>query len=127
MKSLKQTYKIHAQVARVWQALVDPNIIEKWSGGPAIMDENVGTKFSLWGGDIHGTNTKVIKNKFLEQDWFGGQWTGPSKLKFLLKKVSDTTTEVELVQDDIPDHELDDIDDGWKRYYMGPLKELLEK
>jgi len=91
------------------------------------MDEKVGTKFSLWRGDIRGTNTKVIKNKILQQDWFGGKWASPSKLKFVLKEVSPDTTQLELIQTDIPDDELDNIDDGWKRYYLGPLKELLEK
>jgi hypothetical protein len=31
------------------------------------------------------------------------------------------------VHENIPEGEVDEIADGWKRYYLGPLKELLEK
>jgi len=52
MKSIKQTYRIQAPVSMVWQALVDPEVIERWGGGPVKMDDQVGTRFELWGGDI---------------------------------------------------------------------------
>lgn len=126
MKTIKQSYNINALVQDVWQALVDPKIIEKWGGGPAKMDDKVGTKFSLWGGDIYGKNIKVTKNKELVQEWFGGKWDKPSKVAFTLKENGDKT-EVVLLQKDIPDEEAGDIDEGWKQYYLGPLKELLEK
>lgn len=126
MKILKQTYLIDAPIILVWHALVDPMMIEKWGGGPAKMDEKVGTKFSLWGGDIHGTNIKVVKEKKLVQDWFGGKWDKPSKVTFNLSSKGDET-QIDLVQTDVPDEEFDDIDDGWKQYYLGPLKSLLEK
>lgn len=124
MKKIKQEYLISAPIEKVWQALVDPKIINEWGAGPAKMSSDLGS-FSLWGGDIHGTNTKIIKNKLLEQDWFGGDWEEPSKLKFILSQEKGKT-KIELIQENIPDKEVDDIDDGWKQYYLGPLKELVE-
>lgn len=126
MRTIKQTYKISAPVKDVWQALVDPKIIAKWGGGPAKMDNKTGTKFTLWGGDIFGKNTKVSENKELMQEWFGGDWEKPSKVTFTLKE-KDRKTEVKLLQEDVPDEEAEDIDEGWKKYYLGPLKELIEK
>ncbi len=126
MKSITQTYTVNAPVAGTWAALTDPVIINSWGGGPAKMNDKVGTKFSLWGGDIHGINTKVILNKILEQDWYGGDWDAPSKVTFTLTEKNDQTTIV-LQHNNIPDSEAKDIADGWKRYYLGPLKELLEK
>ena len=41
-------------------------------------------------------------------------------------EVEDGKTEVELIHEDIPDEEAKDIESGWKSYYLGPLKELLE-
>ena len=125
MKTIKQSYKINAPAEKVWQALVDPKIIEKWGAGPAQMDDKVGTRFKLWGGDIHGRNTKVVKNKKLVQDWYGGNWQKPSKLTLELTNL-DGKTQVELVHEDVPDKEAENIEDGWKRYYMGPLKGYLE-
>jgi len=72
MKTIKQKYSIKAPVEKVWQSLVDPKIIKQWGGGPAKMDDKVGTNFKLWGGDIYGKNLKVIKNKLLIQNWISG-------------------------------------------------------
>ncbi len=126
MKTIKQVYKIKAPVNKVWEALTDPKIISRWGGGPARMDGKIGTEFSLWGGDIHGKNIKVIKNKELVQEWFGGEWDAPSKLTFTLTQ-KEGLTELDLFQENVPDGEAADIADGWKTYYLGPLKELLEK
>lgn len=126
MKTIKQSYTINAPIQDVWQALVDPKIIDLWGGGPASMDDKVGTKFTLWGGDIYGKNLKVSESSELIQEWFGGKWEKPSKVTFTLK-VKGSKTEVNLLHEDVPDEEAKDISEGWKKYYLGPLKELLEK
>lgn len=126
MKTIKQTYLINASPEKVWQALVDPEVIDKWGGGPAKTDDRVGTEFSLWGGDIHGKNLEVVKNKKLVQDWFGGDWPKASKVTFILKEKDGKTT-IDLLHEDVPENEANDIADGWKECYLGPLKELVEK
>lgn len=126
MKTIKQIYKINASVEKVWDALTNTKIIDKWGGGPSKMSENVGEKFEFWGGDIYGRNIKVIKNKELVQEWFEGDWKEPSTVTFKLEQKGNQTT-LQLIHKDIPDKDSSDIDDGWKKYYLGPLKELLEK
>ena len=89
------------------------------------MDNKVGTEFSLWGGDIHGKNTKVSPNKMLVQDWFGPEWAKPSQVTFDLRE-KQGVTEVNLTHENVPDGEVRDITQGWKEYYLGPMKEFLE-
>lgn len=126
MKSVHQTYKIHAPLSKVWQALVDPSIIDKWGAGPATMDDKEGTSFSLWGGSIHGTNTKVQEHKLLQQDWYSGdKWPEASKVSFVLHKFGPITS-VTLRHTHIPASDAADIAEGWKEYYLGPLKDYLE-
>lgn len=60
MKTIKQTYLIKASLQDVWQALIDPVIIAKWGGGPAQMNDKVGTEFTLWGGEIYGKNIILV-------------------------------------------------------------------
>jgi len=125
MKVVKQTYEINAPVDKVWDALINPNQIEKWGGGPAEMNDQEGSEFKLWGGDIYGKNIKVIKNKMLVQEWIEGDWDKPSIVTFNLND-SDGKTTVELIHTDIPDNQAKDIEEGWRDYYMIPLKELVE-
>ncbi|OGM21540.1 hypothetical protein A2714_00280 [Candidatus Woesebacteria bacterium RIFCSPHIGHO2_01_FULL_38_9] len=125
MKKLEKSYVISAKKEKVWQALVDPEIIKEWGAGPAKMTEEEGFDFSLWGGDIWGKNTKVIKNKLLEQDWYAGKWDQPSRVRVSLKEKGGKTI-LTLVHTDIPDDEFEDISSGWDDYYFGPLKNLVE-
>jgi uncharacterized protein YndB with AHSA1/START domain len=128
VKTLKQTYLIKAPIDKVWQALIDPRIIEKWGGGPAKMDALVGTKFSLWGGTVWGKNLIVSERKKLVQDWYSDEkpkWEKPSKVTFTLQSESGSTR-LELLHEEVPDVNAKDIADGWKDYYLGPLKKYLE-
>ncbi len=127
MKTIRQNYLIDAPVKRVWRALVDPSEIERWGGGQAEMDDKEGTKFRLWGGEIHGTNTKVVENKELSQDWYGGRnWTAPSKVNFKLIPKGEKT-DVELIHENIPDQDVEAIRDGWEKHYLGPLRSYIQK
>lgn len=123
---IKQEYLIKAPIEKVWDALTEPSIIDEWGGGPAKMKAEENYEFSLWGGDIHGKNIKVAKGKVLKQEWYSGKWQRPSIATFELS-AKDGTTKVVLTHTAVPKDEVKDIADGWKDYYMGPLKKLLEK
>lgn len=126
VKIIKKKYLIKAPVEKVWESLVNSKIIEKWGAGPAEMSDKENVEFKLWGGDIFGKNTKITENKKLVQDWYGGKWAQSSKATFTLTKKGKNTL-LELVHENIPDKEAEDIDNGWDDYYLGPMKEYLEK
>lgn len=126
MKTLKQKYVIKAPIGKVWQALVDPQLIDDWGAGSAQMSDKEGFEFKLWGGDIYGKNIKVIPNSLLIQEWTAPNWENPSKVTFSLKEDKGQTT-INLLHENIPDKEATEIDYGWDSYYMGPLKEYVEK
>ena len=125
MKLLKQSYEIKATIDRVWEALTNSDVIEKWGGGPAKMSDKNDEHFTLWGGDIWGTNLVVNQKQKLVQEWYAGEWAEPSKVTFELSSKKNITV-VSLIHENIPDEEYGDIKKGWEKDFMGPLKELLE-
>ncbi|MDO8504088.1 MAG: SRPBCC domain-containing protein [bacterium] len=126
MRIIKQTYQVDAPIKSVWKALVDPQYIEGWGGGPAKISDEVGTSFKLWGGDIYGKNLEVVSEKRLVQEWREGDWDKPSKVTFTLKE-KDGGTQIELLHEDVPDEEAKDIDRGWNEYYLGAIKKYFEE
>src|SRR3990167_8776771 len=126
MKTIKQTYHINAPIEEAWKGLTDPKYIDGWGGGPPKMNDKIGTKFSFWGGYIHGTNTDVVKNEKLVQDWYGGDWPKPSLVTFTLKKLSENEIQIDLLHENLPDDQVDKFDKGWKEYFLGPMKDYLE-
>lgn len=126
MNIIEQTYTIKSPVNKVWDALTKPELMEQWGAGPAEFDDKVGGKFSLWGGDIHGTNTKVVPIKLLVQDWYEDSVSDLCyKVSFSLIDNNGVTT-VKLTHSNVPESEVKDFTNGWRDYYFDPIKQLLE-
>ncbi len=123
MKTIHQTYEMQASPQEVFDALVKPEIIEKWSGAPAEMEPTQGSLFRLWGGDIHGTNKEVIPGEKLVQDWYSGNWENPSTVTFILEPQGKNTM-VHLEHNNVPEQSYNSINSGWKEYYLGPMQEM---
>ena len=122
---ISKSYHIAAPPLAVWRALVDPEVIEEWGGGPAVMTDEPGSRFTLWGGDVYGTVLSVDSGSRLVEEWYSGPWAHPSTLTFSLE-AEEGGTLLKLDQTGVPDEEAADVDTGWDEYYVGPLKELLE-
>ena len=123
---IRKAYVIDAPAAAVWTALTDPDVIERWGGGPADMAAEPDFAFSLWGGSIFGTVIEVDPLRSMVQEWYGGNWDAPSIARFTLSADPGGGTLLELENTGVPDEDAADIDAGWDDYYLGPIKALLE-
>jgi activator of HSP90 ATPase len=126
MPTIEQKYEMNATPEQVFDALVNPDTIQHWSGDEAKMGPDVGDKFTLWGGQMFGTNLEVVKNKKLVQEWCYDQWDAPSKVTFTLKAKGKKTI-VELLHEDVPEKSLRSIDEGWDAYYLGAMKDMFDE
>lgn len=125
MKSLVKKYEIHTRKNKVFEALTEPLSILQWSGDEAVMNPVKGGVFSLWSGSIHGENIQVTEEKIV-QNWKEKDWDNYSTVIFNLIEENGKTT-LELTHNDIPEKSFESINKGWDRYYLGPLKLLLER
>jgi len=126
MPTIQQTYEMNATPEEVFDALVNPEVIQDWSGDEAKMNDQVGGKFSLWGGQMFGINTEVVKNKKLVQDWGYDQWDILTKVTFTIKANGNKTT-VDLLHENVPEKSLKSITEGWNTYYLGAMQEMFEE
>lgn len=62
MKTIVQNYHIDAPIEKVWEALVNAQEISGWGGGPAKMDDKIGTKLvpSTFPGRIASSPDSII-------------------------------------------------------------------
>jgi uncharacterized protein YndB with AHSA1/START domain len=124
---IRKAYDIDAPVQAVWAALTDPQVIERWGGGPVVMSPEPGFAFTFWGGDIHGRVIEAEPGRSMLQEWYGGDWDAPSTVRFTLSPDASGGTLLEVEHTGVPDNEGPDFDAGWDDYYVGPLKALLEE
>ncbi|SMD38685.1 Activator of Hsp90 ATPase homolog 1-like protein [Reichenbachiella faecimaris] len=124
MKRLEKKYLVKTNEKLFYEALTNQANVSQWSGASAIMHEEAGTAFSLWGGSIVGINTKVARNQLVQQ-WKEKNWANYSKVSFEWK-AGEEGLEVYLIHTDIPDGSFQNIKRGWDEHYMNPLITWLE-
>jgi activator of HSP90 ATPase len=125
MKDLKRYYKIKATPEEVFTALTNSFTIELWSGYPAVMDDQEGTEFSLWEGDIVGKNLEIIKNEKIVQEWYFGDQEEKSIVTIEL--FSDKkATRVKLEHTNIPDEAFENMKEGWNKFYFGNIQRFFD-
>ena len=110
----------------IYLALTNPFTIELWSDSPAIMDDKEGTEFSLWDGDITGRNLKMTKDQEIVQEWYFGDLPEPSIATIKLRPHK-TGTNVEVRHTNVPDDAYQNIEEGWREYYIGAIKRFFEE
>lgn len=117
--------EIIADPEEVFAALTNPFQIELWSGYPADMKPEAGYVFSLWEGDITGVNLEVVPNKRIVQEWFFGEQDEQSIVRITLNKAGGRTL-LDLNHTHIPEDVYEEITEGWRDYYLGSVKSMLE-
>ncbi len=124
---LKFYTKIEATPEEIFLALTNPFTIELWSDNKAVMDAKEGTEFSLWDGDIVGKNLKVVPDKELVQEWYFDDLEEASIATIRLHADGAEHTSVEVRHTNIPDDAYENIEEGWREYYMGAIKRFFEE
>ncbi len=125
MKTIRKRYQIGATLAEVLDALTSKDQITTWSGSKALMECHNGGKFSLWEGAIYGVNRTISESQIV-QDWKESSWEHYSTVTINLK-IANGDTILDLVHQGVPDRSFHSMRVGWDQYYLGPLKEYLEK
>lgn len=125
MKQFKKHFNLNGTPADVYNALVNPVMLEIWTGEPAIMSEEPGSEFSLWDGSINGLNLDFEKDAKIVQEWFFGEQDEPSIVTIKLHPKGKGTS-MEILHTNIPDEAYDNIVDGWISDYFGGLDQLFE-
>jgi len=125
MKEFKKYYILSAKPEDIYNALINKEIIEIWTGEPAEMSEEPGSDFSLWDGSITGKNIDFEKDKkFVQQWYFEGQ--DEESVVTIKLHAHKKGTSIEVTQTNIPDEAYENILEGWDDDYFGALSELFE-
>ena len=126
-RTIRQSATFKASPHDVYEALMDPVKHAGFTGSAVNMSRRVGYKFSVYGGEIEGVNLDLVPDQKIVQSWRYGNWPAGhySRVTFLLKEVPGGTRLI-FTQSGVPEQFYDDICQGWRDYYWGPMKEMLE-
>jgi uncharacterized protein YndB with AHSA1/START domain len=125
MKNLRKTIHIKVPRETVFNAITNPLTIELWTGYEARMEAIPGSEFSMFDGDISGRIRTFESPSLLEQVWDFGEQEEESLVRIELFE-EPGKTRLELIHTNIPDEFYENIEEGWRNFYLGALKSYLE-
>jgi activator of HSP90 ATPase len=126
-KTIRQVVTFKAAPHEVYEALMDEKTHSAFTGGKAKISRKVGGQFTIYEGDIEGKNLELIPDQKIVQSWRYSDWPEKhySTATFALEAV-EKGTRLTFTQIDVPEDKYEDIKQGWKDYYWGPMKEMLD-
>ena len=126
MKTFKKYIFLPAPPEEVYLGLTKAQSIQLWTGAEVEFEEEPGTEFSFWDGDIVGKNIEFEPNKKIVQQWYFGEENEPSIVTIKLHP-DNKGTSLEFVQTNIPEADFDEFTEGIKEYYLGGLVDFFEE
>jgi activator of HSP90 ATPase len=127
MKNYKKYFIFETLPEYVYNALVNPVLIEVWTNSEVVMSEEPGSEFSLYDGDISGRNIAFEKNKKIVQEWYFDNPEGQESIVTIKLHVDKKGTSFELNHTNIPDEAYDDIVEGWSYGYIDAIRAIIEE
>lgn len=127
-KTIRQSVTFRASPHDVYEVLMDAKRHSALTGAEVRIERSVGGKFSVYGGEIQGSNLELVPDRKIVQSWRYSDWPEGhyAKATFLLEEVPNGTR-LAFTQTGVPEKFYEDIAQGWKDYYWEPMKEMLSK
>lgn len=126
MKTFKKYILLPAPPEEVYLGLTKAQSIQLWTGAEVEFEEEAGTEFSFWDGDIVGKNLEFEPNKKIVQQWYFGEDNEPSIVTIKLHPDKKGTS-LEFVQTNIPEEDYKDFTEGISEHYLGGLIDFFEE
>jgi len=127
-KTIRQSIKIRATPAEVYEMLMDSKKHTRFTGQKANITKKVGGSVSCYDGYITATNLELKPAGLIVQAWRSRGWPKGhySIVTFRLSKAG-KNTRLDFTQIGVPAGDFRAKTQGWKTHYWTPLKSALER
>ncbi|MEM0465553.1 MAG: SRPBCC domain-containing protein [Candidatus Pacearchaeota archaeon] len=128
MKTIKQTIQFNCSANDFYEYFINPKKLSKIIGGKVVNSMKVPGKFSSYDNYIKGENIELLPGSKIVQNWTCVDFPDKhfSKVTINIKKKTDKSCEIELIQENVPDDLYEDISLLWNEFYWDPIKDYLE-
>ncbi|KXS18899.1 hypothetical protein M427DRAFT_53380 [Gonapodya prolifera JEL478] len=107
----------------VYRAFVDQGRVNVWTRAPAKVEEKVGGRYEVMGGNVTGEFKELVPNQRIVLSWRLSSWPSEhfSTVRINLERL-EGSTKLLLEQSGVPIGEKDDVADGWEKKFWNPMK-----
>jgi len=127
-KNIRQSVTFKASPHEIYEILMDPQKHSALTGANVKIEKKIGSRFSIYDGEIQGVNLELIPDQKIIQSWRYSDWPKNhySKAAFTLQVIPNGTR-LFFTQTGVPEEFVEEIKQGWKDYYWIPMKKMIKK
>lgn len=114
----------------LYQFFTDSELHTEITGSKATINNKIGGKFTAWDGYIKGVILSLEKNKKIIQKWRTTEFNKNDKdssLEITIEEINKNRSKLTLKHTELPEGTEEEYKNGWKEYYIKPLKEFIKK
>jgi activator of HSP90 ATPase len=128
---IQQSVVLPAAAEKLFAMYLDPAEHAAFTGAPVTIDAEPGAAFQAFGGQLSGVMLAVVRPRLIVQSWRSVKFKDQDPDSTLILTFSpdgpqQSDGRIDLVHVDVPDHDYQDVVEGWQKYYWGPWRAHLE-
>src|SRR5262245_5392025 len=129
---IQQSVVLPSTPERLFEMYLDPVAHAAFTGFPVTVGAERGAEFKAFGGQLSGRILTVVRPQLVAQSWRSVKFR-PSDLDstlVLLFSPDGPRREhgrIDLIHLDVPEHDYQDVVEGWRKYYWDPWRAYLER
>jgi hypothetical protein len=127
---IRQSEILPAPADALFMMYVTPSAHGAITGFPVTIAEE-GAEFRAFGGQLSGVILAVAEPSLIVQSWRSVKFrdSDPDSVLILSFSAADANGEhgrIDLVHLDVPEHDFEDVTQGWQKYYWSPWRAFLQ-
>jgi activator of HSP90 ATPase len=124
---ISQTVVFSAPADVLFRMYLDATEHEAITGAPVTICPTPGAKFSAFEGALTGTILAIVTPSLIVQSWRSTDFkpTDPDSTLVLSFTSKGDAGQIDLVHINVPDHDRDAVNEGWRKFYWTPWRAYL--
>ena len=128
-KIVRQSVLLPASARELYATYLSPRGHGAISGGRVLVSSRPGSTFRAFGGALRGRMLQTIPGRLIVQSWRSSAFkkTDPDSTLIIRFTPKGKQARVDLVHVNVPDHDYNGVNKGWKSYYWKPWRKYLAR
>ena len=128
-KIVRQSVVLPASAKELYATYLSPKGHRAITGSTVQIGSRPGSTFRAFGGALRGRMLQTIPGRLIVQSWRSTAFrkSDPDSTLIIRFTPAGKRGRVDLVHVNVPDHDYNGVNKGWKSYYWRPWRKLLSR
>jgi activator of HSP90 ATPase len=128
-KVVKQSVVLPAPAKALYAMYLSPRAHGSITGAKVVIGSRPGSPFSAFGGALRGRMLQTVAGRLIVQSWRSSAFKKSDADSTLIIRFTPKgkAGRIDLVHVNVPDHDYNGVNKGWRNYYWKPWRKYLAR